>query len=183
MSNFKHYDLRFVEPLFASDLTDSIINLEHLRKRRRLGGTTHPAIFFQLKNVFHFLESIGSARIEGNNTTIAEYIGTKIDPSIRIEADDSPYSALSHCYAENDKIVLRKGFVSEENINRLFREAGVPEDFELLSIDIDSVDYYVWRGLTEFQPKIVIIEYNSSYSPDVEYVVAKEDAIRLSGTS
>lgn len=86
MPKFKHYELRVVEPSFDSDLTDSIINLEHLRKRR-LGGTTHPAIFFQLKEVFHLLESIGSARIEGNNTTIAEYIETKIDPSIRKDED------------------------------------------------------------------------------------------------
>lgn len=86
MSKFKYYELRIVEPAFGSDLTDSIINLEHLRKRR-LGGTTHPAIFFQLKNVFHLLESIGSARIEGNNTTIAEYIETKINPSIRKDED------------------------------------------------------------------------------------------------
>lgn len=44
-------------------------------------GTTHPNIFFQLKNIFHTLESIGSARIEGNRTTIAEYIETKIGGS------------------------------------------------------------------------------------------------------
>ncbi|MBT6994579.1 MAG: Fic family protein, partial [Candidatus Cloacimonetes bacterium] len=36
-------------------------------------------IFFQLKQIFHMLESIGSARIEGNHTTIAEYIETTLD--------------------------------------------------------------------------------------------------------
>jgi len=75
---FEHHDLRLVEPSFGSKLTDLIIELEHLRKKR-LGGTTHALVFFQLKHIFHTLESIGSARIEGNNTTIAEYIETKID--------------------------------------------------------------------------------------------------------
>lgn len=56
---------------------DLIIDLDHLR-RKKLSGTTHPQIFFQLKNLFHTLESIGSARIEGNRTTIAEFIETKI---------------------------------------------------------------------------------------------------------
>ncbi|MEO8400747.1 MAG: Fic family protein [Gammaproteobacteria bacterium] len=77
-ARFEHHDLRLVEPSFGSRLTDLIIELEHLRKKR-LGGTTHPRVFFQLKHIFHTLESIGSARIEGNNTTIAEYIETKID--------------------------------------------------------------------------------------------------------
>jgi len=85
---FKHYDLKLVEPTFDSALTALIIELDHLRKKQ-LGGSTHPKVFFQLKHIFHTLESIGSARIEGNNTTIAEYIETKlsdikvVNPSIR----------------------------------------------------------------------------------------------------
>ena len=74
---FKHYDLKLIEPDFGSSLTDLIIELDYLRKKQ-LGGSTHPKVFFQLKNIFHKLESIGSARIEGNNTTIAEYMETNL---------------------------------------------------------------------------------------------------------
>lgn len=87
-AKFIHYDLKLVEPSFDSTLTDLIIELDHLR-RKSLTGTTRPKVFFQLKHIFHLLESIGSARIEGNNTTIAEYIETKlvethsVPPSIR----------------------------------------------------------------------------------------------------
>jgi Fic family protein len=77
---FKYFKLNMIEPSFGSHLTDLIIELDYLRKKR-LEGTTHPNIFFQLKNIFHTLESIGSARIEGNRTTIAEYIETKIGDS------------------------------------------------------------------------------------------------------
>lgn len=75
---FKTYELELIKPDFDSRLTDLIIELEHLRKKQ-LGGSTHPQVFFQLKHLFHTLESIGSARIEGNNTTIAEYIETKLE--------------------------------------------------------------------------------------------------------
>lgn len=74
---FQHYKLNLIEPAFNSQLTDLIIDLDYLRKKQ-LYGSTHPAIFFQLKHIFHTLESIGSARIEGNRTTIAEFIETKI---------------------------------------------------------------------------------------------------------
>ncbi|HUH51983.1 MAG TPA: Fic family protein [Flavobacterium sp.] len=77
-ASFSPYDLTLVKPSFDADLTDLIIELEHLRKKR-LGGSTHPQVFFQLKHLFHTLESIGSARIEGNNTTIAEYIENKLE--------------------------------------------------------------------------------------------------------
>lgn len=46
--------------------------------------------FFSIKT-YHLLESVGSARIEGNNTTVAEYIETKLEkdknipPSINLK--------------------------------------------------------------------------------------------------
>ena len=79
-ARFAHYELKLVEPSFSSSLTDLIIELDYLRKKPP-GGSTHPKVFFQLKHIFHTLESIGSARIEGNNTTIAEYIETKLEKS------------------------------------------------------------------------------------------------------
>ncbi|MEI2694330.1 MAG: hypothetical protein V9E90_04610 [Saprospiraceae bacterium] len=82
-AEFLHYELKLIEPVFGSALTDLIIELDYLRKKP-LGGSTHPKVFFQLKHIFHTLESIGSARIEGNNTTIAEYIETKLAGSKKV---------------------------------------------------------------------------------------------------
>ena len=78
MAKFFHTDIKLIHPRFESRLTDLVIELDHLRKKR-LGGTTHPHVFFQLKSIFQTLESIGSARIEGNNTTISEFIETKLE--------------------------------------------------------------------------------------------------------
>src|SRR3990172_6763870 len=75
---FKHYNLELKEPPFGSSLTDLVIDLNHLRKKQ-LAGTTPARVFFQLKRIFHIMESIGSARIEGNNTTLLEYIETKLE--------------------------------------------------------------------------------------------------------
>jgi len=71
--NFEHQELLLVEPDFSSRLTDIIIELDNLREKE-LGGTTHPTYFFELKEFFQMLESIGSARIEGNRTTVSDYL-------------------------------------------------------------------------------------------------------------
>lgn len=70
--------VNLIEPKFDSELMDLIIDLDFLRKKEFIGSTP-PKIFSQLKDLFHILESIGSARIEGNNTTTAEYIESKLD--------------------------------------------------------------------------------------------------------
>ena len=79
-ANIKPVNLRLVDPPFGLRLVTLILELDYLRKKP-LGGTTRPLIFFQLKNIFHLLGSIGSARIEGNQTTLAEYIERKIEGS------------------------------------------------------------------------------------------------------
>jgi Fic family protein len=104
-AKFTHYDLKLIEPTFGSSLTDLIIELDYLRKKQ-LGGSTHPKVFFQLKHIFHTLESIGSARIEGNNTTIAEYIETKL-------ADDK---VVPQSIREIQNIERAMAFI-EENVN------------------------------------------------------------------
>lgn len=76
--------LALFKPDYDSPLTDILFELNHLRKLE-LNGSTMPWIFFQLKAVFHLFESVGSARIEGNRTTIAEYVEQKIDPEVSAE--------------------------------------------------------------------------------------------------
>lgn len=119
MSNpaFHHYPLALLNPSFESPLVDLVTELDHLRKKR-LSGTTQPFIFFQLKHIFHMLESIGSARIEGNNTTIAEYIETKIDDEDR---DNLPSiteirnleNAMDFIEANTSTTSIDRAFVSE----------------------------------------------------------------------
>jgi len=78
MAEFFHRDLELLNPSFDSGLFDVLVELEQLR-RLQLGGDTPPAVFQQLKALFHTLESLGSARIEGNHTTLADYIESKVE--------------------------------------------------------------------------------------------------------
>lgn len=78
MPAFNHYDLRLLNPAFDSPLVDVVTELEHLR-RLQLHGSTPGPVFFQLKDIFHMLESLGSARIEGNHTTLADYVESRLE--------------------------------------------------------------------------------------------------------
>lgn len=75
---FKPIPLKLYEPDWSSELASVILELEQLRVSR-LGGPVPPHIFFQLKNIFQMLESLGSARIEGNRTTLAELVEKTIE--------------------------------------------------------------------------------------------------------
>ena len=59
-----------------------------------------------------------------------------------------------------DGEVVRRELVNAENIEALFDRYDVPADFDLLSIDIDGNDYWVWNALERYQPRVVLVEYN-----------------------
>lgn len=58
-----------VNPSYDSKLTSVLFDLERLRYQD-IEGSTPPWLFFDLKEIMHLLESIASARIEGNRTTL-----------------------------------------------------------------------------------------------------------------
>lgn len=66
---------------------------------------------------------------------------------------------------ENDAINLHRAFITAENICDLFRKYDVPKEFDLISIDIDGNDFYVWKALCdEYRPRVVVIEFNQHFN-------------------
>ena len=80
------------------------------------------------------------------------------------------------CDVKNEK-------VTAENIQNLFEKYNVPKHFDLLSIDIDFNDYWVWKAITDYSPRVVVIEYNSSIPPNERRVVSYDPEAVWDGTN
>ena len=70
MIDMEKYDIK---PDFNSELTSTLFKMESLRNRF-ISGDTPLWLFYDLKDTLHLLESLNSARIEGNHTTLVEAI-------------------------------------------------------------------------------------------------------------
>jgi hypothetical protein len=62
-------------------------------------------------------------------------------------------------------------FVDRENIAGVFEQLGVPQEMDLLSLDIDQNTYYLWEGLRAYSPRVVVVEYNANIPPDIDWKV------------
>lgn len=69
-----------VNPSYTSELTSALFELERLRYME-IQGSTPPWLFFDLKEIMHLVESIASARIEGNRTTLVSAANDAVDSS------------------------------------------------------------------------------------------------------
>jgi len=81
------------------------------------------------------------------------------------------YGLLMDMGYENHTINLQKEVITAENINSLFTKYQVPQEFDMLSIDIDFNDFYIWIEISKhYRPRVVVIEYNATHLPNIDKV-------------
>ncbi len=69
------------------------------------------------------------------------------------------------------QVVSLSMWMSRENVNDIVRQHGLDGEIDLLSIDVDGVDYWMWEAVTVTSPRLVIIEYNSFFGPHLTVTV------------
>lgn len=56
-------------------------------------------------------------------------------------------------------------WITAENVDSLIRSNGFEGAIDLLSLDMDGVDYWVWKAITSIEPRVVVLEYNNLWGP------------------
>lgn len=130
----------------------------------------------------YFVEFGVETGVETNSTYLLyqDWKGLWIDGSVdNIQTIRQHFSGV----IGKGNLTAIQGFITAENIEELFRKGNVPTEFDLLSVDIDRNDYYVWEAITHYRPRVVIIEYNSIFRPGCHFVVDYDPHAMWDGTS
>jgi hypothetical protein len=59
-----------------------------------------------------------------------------------------------------------KAWVTKENINQLITENNFKDQIDLLSLDIDGMDYWIWQALEVIEPRVVVLEYHEEFGTE-----------------
>jgi len=92
--------------------------------------------------------------------------------TLLIEGDSEKYKDLISNTVDLDHVntecclVQSKG---ENSLDSILERYDFSDDLGILSVDIDSFDYYVWKRLKNSKPQIVVIEHNLFIPPYIEY--------------
>ena len=119
-------------------------------------------IFRRIGSPSRYFVEFGVGEGLENNTIALLLAGWR---GLWIEADSKLEQRIRAGFAEPIKsrqLSLLGEFVSAENIEEILAREGVPEELDLASIDIDGNDYWVWKAMRRFRPRVVVIEYNAS---------------------
>lgn len=85
---------------------------------------------------------------------------------VLIESDADAFSRLT----ENNKAFGSRVRLEHATINRetriesVLQKYGAPNDIDLMVIDVDGQDFYVWNSMLVYRPRVVVIEFDPSGS-------------------
>ena len=125
----------------------------------RIGAVNNSFVEFGVQNGFEcntaklLVEGWRGLWIEANAKSIAE---------MRVHFET---------FVNGGALKLAEKRVTAENINATLEMAGVTGEVDILCIDIDYNDYWVWKSIDVIQPRVVVIEYNCSLRPPLSLVV------------
>lgn len=96
---------------------------------------------------------------------------------IMIEADRTYFERLQKEYIDNKKVQCINTFVSfegEDSLDRIFAKTSLPKVFDLFSLDIDGNEYHLWESLSDYRPRVMIVEFNPTIPNDVEFIQPRD---------
>lgn len=79
-----------------------------------------------------------------------------------IEADNDLFEKCVRLHSDNGRVFIGYSFINPHNVNDI-----LPNTCDVLSIDVDGIDYDIWDAY-QGDAKVVIIEINSSLEPTSE---------------
>lgn len=110
---------------------------------------------------------IGASPNEANSVLLADAKGWS---GTFVEASEAEFRELSAKYGTSERIRVLRSFVTPANAGEVAAQARPPGRLDLLSIDIDGNDYWVWKALAGLRPRVVAIEYNAHLPPTSVHV-------------
>lgn len=66
---------------------------------------------------------------------------------------------------------LIHAWITRDNINELITSHGIAGEIDLLSLDLDGMDYWIWNSINCIAPRVVVVEYNNRWSADQSVTV------------
>ncbi len=116
--------------------------------------------------------------VKGSNTYALFNAGWH---GVGFESHPRKAGKLARTYEGLPDVAADSRRVTPENVAALLRDHNVAREFGVLSLDIDSYDYFVLDAvLSEFRPRLVVTEINEKIPPPVRFRVKYDPDFRLS---
>jgi hypothetical protein len=118
------------------------------------------SIFQQIGTTTKTFVELGSGATGGNAAMLAGEFGWT---GLLVEGDQGKVEYAGRRFPRAKAVCA---WITPETVNDLLERNGFAGEVDLLSVDVDGVDYWVWQAITVCSARVVMLEYNSMFGPD-----------------
>ncbi|HVG23371.1 MAG TPA: hypothetical protein VND45_04395 [Thermoanaerobaculia bacterium] len=117
---------------------------------------------------------IGAAGIHGSNT--ANLLTNHGFNGLLLDGNGDGIEIIREYYATHNDTkyqppVCKQAMITRDNVNEIITSNGISGEIDLLCIDIDGNDYWIWDAINAVTPSVVLIEYQDILGPDRSWVI------------
>ena len=94
-----------------------------------------------------------------------------------VERGRQLYAGLSDTFIRPP--IIAQSWITAENVNDEIVRYGFRGEIDLLSIDVDGNDFWIWKAIECVQPRVVVLEYNGVWAADRAVTVPYDPNFRL----
>lgn len=109
---------------------------------------------------------VGSGR-ECNTANLAfggGWSGLWVDQSTR-NVKLARYYCREALGPRHSQVKIVSAHLTAENVNGILSDQDYTGEIDVLSIDVDGIDYWLWRAIEVTSPRVVVVEYNATFGP------------------
>ncbi len=135
---------------------------------RRMGAESKWCVEFGALNGTHHSNTWNLIMQEGWSGVLIEADPTYAEKLKEVYKD----TPRAHCFNEFVK------FEGEHSLDSILARTPIPRDFDLLSVDIDGNDYHIWDSLSQYNPRVVVIEFNPTIPNDISFIQPQDMSVQ-----
>lgn len=115
--------------------------------------------------------------VKGSNTYALFRDGWR---GVGFEGSNRKVCKLAAAYKHYPQVSAANCVVTPQNVVSLLKAYDIEREFGVLSLDIDSYDYWVLDALlAEFRPRLVVTEINEKIPPPIKFAVKYDPDFRM----
>lgn len=91
-----------------------------------------------------------------------------------IEGREVAYQQILRRFApviNHGNLTVLNEYVTRDSINETINNYAKDEELDILSIDVDGNDYHIWDAVKDVKPRVIIIEYNGKFPPEINWIM------------
>lgn len=86
-------------------------------------------------------------------------------------------------YIKAGRLRIEHRHINRGNVDQLLTHAALGPEPDLLSIDVDGNDYWIWDAVQHARPRVVVIEYNAAWFPPLALTITYQESFQWDGSN